>query len=86
MADLIVINKADGDNLKKADLAKREYENALHLFPAITQRLVPESDDCFSYSKTKDLKKFGKILKNFFNKQKPISFLSKTGRSRLYLF
>jgi LAO/AO transport system kinase len=33
MADLIVINKADGDNEKKAGLAKREYENALHLFP-----------------------------------------------------
>jgi LAO/AO transport system kinase len=33
MADLIVINKADGDNEKKAALSKREYENALHLFP-----------------------------------------------------
>ncbi len=32
MADLIVINKADGDNLNKANLAKREYQNALHLF------------------------------------------------------
>jgi LAO/AO transport system kinase len=33
MADAIVINKADGDNIKKADLAAREYKNALHLFP-----------------------------------------------------
>jgi LAO/AO transport system kinase len=33
MADGLLINKADGDNLKKARLAKREYQNALHLFP-----------------------------------------------------
>jgi LAO/AO transport system kinase len=34
MADAIVINKADGANKEKADLARREYKNALHLFPA----------------------------------------------------
>lgn len=34
MADAIVINKADGDNIAKAQLAAREYKNALHLFPA----------------------------------------------------
>ena len=33
MADAIVINKADGDNISKAELAAREYKNALHLFP-----------------------------------------------------
>lgn len=34
MADAIVINKADGDNLKKAQLARAEFARALHLFPA----------------------------------------------------
>jgi LAO/AO transport system kinase len=34
MADAIVINKADGNNKEKAELARREYRNALHLFPA----------------------------------------------------
>ncbi len=34
MADAIVINKADGDNIKKANLAKVEFHRALHLFPA----------------------------------------------------
>jgi LAO/AO transport system kinase len=33
MADGIVINKADGDNLLKAKQARAEYEKALHLFP-----------------------------------------------------
>jgi LAO/AO transport system kinase len=42
MADLIVINKADGDNMKKADLSKRDFENALHLFPALPNGWTPK--------------------------------------------
>jgi len=34
MADGIVINKADGDNIDKAKLAASHFKNALHLFPA----------------------------------------------------
>ena len=34
MADGIVINKADGDNLERAKLAANQFRNALHLFPA----------------------------------------------------
>ena len=34
MADGIIINKADGDNAEKAELAARSFRNALHLFPA----------------------------------------------------
>lgn len=33
MADAIVINKADGDNLKNAKVAKVEFNRALHLYP-----------------------------------------------------
>ena len=33
MADMIVITKADGDNITRAGLAKRQFENALMLFP-----------------------------------------------------
>ena len=33
MADGIVINKADGDNIDKAKLAATQFRNALHLFP-----------------------------------------------------
>ena len=53
MADLIAINKADGDNLKKANLAKLEYQNALHLFPAPISGWIPESMLCSA------LKNFG---------------------------
>lgn len=33
MADAIVINKADGDNIKKAKIAKTAFNRALHLYP-----------------------------------------------------
>jgi LAO/AO transport system kinase len=33
MADAIIITKADGDNLKRAQQAQAEYQHALHLFP-----------------------------------------------------
>jgi len=32
MTDLIAINKADGENKPRAERARREFENALHLF------------------------------------------------------
>lgn len=32
MADLVVITKADGENLAKAEVAQKAYQNALHLF------------------------------------------------------
>lgn len=33
MADLVLINKADGDNVKKAKKARADYLSAFHLFP-----------------------------------------------------
>ena len=33
MADMVVINKADGDNVRKSEIAKTQYQSALHIFP-----------------------------------------------------
>ena len=33
MADMVVINKADGDNVKMSKMARIQYQNALHIFP-----------------------------------------------------
>ena len=46
MADAIVINKADGDNIKKANLAKVEFNRALHLFPAKKSGWIPRTATC----------------------------------------
>jgi len=48
MADAIIINKADGDNLTKARAATVEYKNALHLFPPSSSGWIPVVDTCSS--------------------------------------
>lgn len=52
MADLIVINKADGDNIAKANLAKTEFNRALHLFPAKNSGWIPKVTTCSAFEKT----------------------------------
>lgn len=42
MADGIIINKADGNNIEKAKLAAAHYRNALHLFPATESGWTPQ--------------------------------------------
>ncbi|MDE5941331.1 MAG: methylmalonyl Co-A mutase-associated GTPase MeaB [Muribaculaceae bacterium] len=42
MADGIVINKADGDNIDRARLAQAQFRSALHLFPTPPSGWTPE--------------------------------------------
>jgi len=42
MADGIIINKADGDNIDKANMARRQLRNALHLYPLPESGWSPE--------------------------------------------
>lgn len=42
MADSIIINKADGDNVKNSTRAQAEYKSALHLFPPTDSGWIPE--------------------------------------------
>ena len=42
MADSIVINKADGDNMKPAKLAKVEFNRALHFYPEKASKWQPK--------------------------------------------
>lgn len=42
MADGIIINKADGNNIEKAKLAASQFRNALHLFPAPESGWTPQ--------------------------------------------
>lgn len=52
MADSLVINKADGDNVDKARLAKRQYLNALHLFPLAKSGWPPKVEVCSAMERT----------------------------------
>ena len=51
MADAIVINKADGDNIQKAKFAKVEFNRALHLFPAKPSGWTPKVVTCSAITK-----------------------------------
>lgn len=52
MADLITINKADGNNIEKAEMAKTQYRNAIHLFPAKESGWDASVLTCSAYNKT----------------------------------
>jgi LAO/AO transport system kinase len=49
MADALVITKADGDNLQKASAARREYANAMHLFPPKPSKWTAPALTCSVY-------------------------------------
>jgi len=51
MADAIAINKADGDNIPKAKVARTQFSNALHLFPPTESGWVPVVETCSAYTK-----------------------------------
>jgi len=46
LADLVVINKADGTNLIAAERARTEAQNALHFFPASVSGWTPRALTC----------------------------------------
>ncbi|MDR2085205.1 MAG: methylmalonyl Co-A mutase-associated GTPase MeaB [Bacteroidales bacterium] len=52
MADAIVINKADGDNIEKSKLAAQSYANALRLFPISESGWKPQVHTCSSIDKS----------------------------------
>jgi LAO/AO transport system kinase len=51
MADLIAINKADGNRMMLAKQAKAAYSNALHLFPPKESGWIPQAVLCSALSK-----------------------------------
>ena len=48
LADAIIINKADGENKKNAEITKNEYQKSLELFPVMENGWVPKIDICSS--------------------------------------
>ena len=49
MADGITLNKCDGNNVEKAQLAKAQFQNALHLFPLPESGWTPQVNTCSAF-------------------------------------
>lgn len=50
MADMVVIHKADGDNVRKSEMARLQYQNALHIFPQSSSGWTPVVRTASSYT------------------------------------
>lgn len=79
MADAIVINKADGDTIRKAKLAEAEFKRTLHVFPAKKSGWKPTTSTCSAITHEgipevwKTIEKFIELTKGnkyFFEKRK----------------
>jgi len=64
MADIIAINKADGQNVEKSEIARAQYKNAIHLFPAKESAWEPKVLTCSAYHK-KGIEAIWKEIKNY---------------------
>jgi len=69
MADTIVINKADGDNITRAKNAKVEFSRALHLYPPKTSGWIPTVSLCSALENT-GIEELWKTIEDFVQKTK----------------
>ena len=69
MADAIAINKADGENLKAAKLAKTEFNRALHLYPPKDNGWIPKTLTC-SALENEGIKEIWDLIENYISEAK----------------
>ncbi len=81
MADLLIINKADGDNIRKAEMAASGYKSALHLFPALPNGWIPDVLTASAIKNTGIKKVWDKIVE-FENHTRQNGFFDKNRKSQ----
>lgn len=81
LADLLVINKADGENIKKANLAAKEYKNALHLFPPNSNEWIPKTMTC-SALENENITSVWTEINNFINHTTVNGWLEKNRKNQ----
>jgi LAO/AO transport system kinase len=79
MADGIVINKADGDNINRANIAMAECKNALHLFPPAESGINPQVTTCSSLQQT-NIEGVWEIVSNYLAQTKSNGFFEQKRR------
>lgn len=85
MADVIAINKADGDNIQAAKEAEMEYKRAVHLFP---QKFGSRTTDVLSISSTEKLgiDKLWSSIENFRKESMSSGYFTQQRKSQLSLW
>lgn len=76
MADAIVINKADGDNLKNAKIAKVAFTRALHLYPPKENGWIPKVLTASALNNV-GIEKIQKLIWEYINTSKEDGFFIK---------
>jgi len=76
MADSIVINKSDGNNVQNAAQAKMEFARALHMFPPKENGWSPEVLTC-SAIENKGLEEIWKLIFNYCQTMKETGYFNK---------
>ncbi len=86
MADAIVINKAEGDNIKRAEMARSEFERALHLYPPKENDWAPKVLSCSSITGA-GIPEIWEMINDYQTKNKASSyFVSKRKSQNTYWF
>jgi len=75
MADAIAINKADGDNLKRAKITMLEYQRALHLYPEKSSNWLPKTTIC-SALKSEGINDIWNIIEEYIDITQKNSFFT----------
>jgi LAO/AO transport system kinase len=76
MADTIVINKADKDNIKNTQLAKIEFSKALHLYPPKENNWLPKVTTCSAFYND-GIDTIYNIINEYFNSTKANGYFEK---------
>ena len=76
MADTIAINKADGDNLQKAKIARQQYESALHLFPPTESGWIPKVLTCSAINNN-GIEDIWKTISDYVNHTHKVGYFDK---------
>jgi LAO/AO transport system kinase len=84
MADLIVVNKADGENERQANETQREYSRAMKLFPPKPHNFSMKVLTCSSIT-GQGIEKLWKVLSDFWHHSRTSGYLERERSSqRLY--
>ncbi len=76
MADGILVNKADGDNIQSANLAKAELKSAIHLFPPKDSNWIPQVETISALDKNGN-EDIWAMIESFINSSRQSGYFQK---------